>query len=276
MAKKSRTAARVAGAKKADKAKKAKKTEAGGGQPTAAEFDAAEQALLVNTHIPAFVKSKARIAAATNGHRTVLKEAKADGFTRHDLEYAVALQDAEKEAREKAKMRRRIVIAKMVGSDLGQLDLFDQTNTGVPVEDRAYQEGKMASANNQAAKPDYAPDTKAHAEYMRGFHEHQEGMLKDGIKKKEAAKPDKPAPRGGGKTKANGKHSPAPADAKPHVADVPTSGVPTSRSEFLAQQAARAQQQASQPQPTAAAPAAPAAAPADDDDDGPSAFQRRA
>lgn len=264
--------------KKTKTDKKAKTSEGAAAVARSNQIDPQEQALLLNTHIPAYKSTKEKLGTANSNFRNALKAAKAHGFSREDIELAISLQDAEKEAREKARMTRRLVIAKMVGSDLGQqLDMFlDASSTPLAIEERAYQEGKMASAGNQAAKPDYDPGTAAHAAYMRGFHEHQEGMLKNGIAKKEA---DKAKPEGKAKTKGNGADAepPKPAAATPPLPSDVTSGVPLSRAQFLAQQAA-AKQNAPQPdpEPPPARGAAMAADAEDDEDDEPSAFQRKA
>ena len=67
-----------------------------------------------------------RVVAIMADLEQVLAEAKEDGFTKADFAYALAVQDAEKEAKIKAKIERQVLIAGFVGSSLGsQLDLFE-------------------------------------------------------------------------------------------------------------------------------------------------------
>jgi hypothetical protein len=61
-----------------------------------------------------------------------------------------------------------------------QYDLFERP-APMPAVDRAYDEGKMASMQNQPAKPPYDPSVPQYGAYMQGFHDHQ-ATLAGGIK----------------------------------------------------------------------------------------------
>jgi hypothetical protein len=122
---------------------------------------------------------------------------------------------------------------------------------------------------NKAAQPQaygYSPESEQAREYLKGFHDDTERRMKAGIKPTEpkaekaekAAKAEKPKP-------------------EPKAESIPptevTSGIPTSRAQFLAQQA-KAQQ--AEPQQTDIEDSLPRAGGDDDEDDEPSQFKRRA
>ncbi len=134
-------------------------------------------------HLPKVVSLRDAVATATSNLRNAYKSAKADGFTKADFDYAVDVATPEKEASTKEKIRRRLLVAKWMGSDLGsQLDLFSnpdyRATEPLSVVARAYEEGQTASMQNKAAKPDYAPGTETYAQYMEGFHSHQAAIVK--------------------------------------------------------------------------------------------------
>jgi hypothetical protein len=139
-----------------------------------------DRALFLN-HLPKIADLKAKLNTANSNLRNAYKTAKADGFLKADFETAFQIQEAEGEKAKKAAIARDLTIAKWLGCDLGtQLDLFVQDER-VPLAERAYEEGKIASMQNQAAVPSYDPSTEGYREYMRGFHDHQ-ATLASGIK----------------------------------------------------------------------------------------------
>lgn len=194
-AKKAREAAKadaVAGAAgKADKAEA--RAGAKPGNPPAAklpqstantdDLDREEKALFLN-HLPLVKKARDRMASSTADLRNLYKRAKAEGgFTKADLDTAIAVETAESEARERAAIARKLKIAKIMGSSLGaQLDMFLEPDR-TPIADRAYAEGEKASMENKSggASPPYDPSTEAYRQYMAGFHAHQATLAK-GIK----------------------------------------------------------------------------------------------
>jgi hypothetical protein len=176
-------------------------------------IDEESKALFLQT-LPKIADLKGKIARATADLRNAYKTAKKDGFTKNDFDVAFALQQAEGEKAKKAAIARDLTIAKWLGCDLGsQLDLFAQDER-VPAVDRAYSEGERDSLQGVAAKPDYDPSTEQYRSYMKGFHDASEKRVKAGIQPLEE------------KTEKAEEISP------------PTSGVPLTRSQFRAQQAA--------------------------------------
>lgn len=202
------------------------------------EIDPNEKALFVGTHLPNIIKLRALLNTANSNLRTAYKTAKADGFTKADFDAAIEIDTAEKEAAAKARIARKLVIARYMGSDLGhQLDMFLEPNR-VPAEDRAYEEGQSASMEGKTANPGYDPSTPQHANYMKGYNEDQEKRIKGGIKKLET---EETAPKTKVITKAEKEAAAAKAaeDAEKVKAVTPapvTSGVPMSRAAFKAQQ----------------------------------------
>ncbi len=168
---------------------------------------------------------RAKLARAGSDLRNLYKSAKAQGgFEKADFDYAVEVKTAEAEAKTRAKIVRRLQIARYMGSDLGaQLDMFNEPDR-TPAIDRAYNEGETASMKNEKASPSYAPDTEQYRNYMAGFHDHQAKLAK-GIKKPEPAeRAAEQAEKAAAQQKAE--------DAKEFV----TSGQPMTRSDFEAAQ----------------------------------------
>jgi hypothetical protein len=183
-------------------------------------LDPEETRLLTEVHLPKIKQLRESVARATSNLRNAYKTAKSEGFTKADFDTAIAMEDAEREARERAAITRKLVIARMMKAKLGdQLDMF-LSDAVVDAEQIAREEGQADSAAGKSAKPDkYAPDTKEYRGYMEAYHDDQEKRMKAGFKKKEPA--------------------PEPQKAAASAPQV-TSGVPLSRSEFLRQQAAQA------------------------------------
>jgi hypothetical protein len=191
------------------------------------EIDQEEKALFRNHHLPNVRKMRKAVSDATNDLRRAYKAAKAEGgFTKADFDTAFAVETAENEARERAKIARQLRIAKIMGSSLGaQLDMFLEPDR-TPAVDIAYQEGWDASLTNKkgGASPKYDPSTEQFRRYMAGFHEHQATLAK-GIGKLEPDPEKKVAAQ-----KAE--------DEKAFDGDTPSSGVPMTRAQFKASQEA--------------------------------------
>jgi hypothetical protein len=161
------------------------------------------KALFLDHHLPKIAGLKDRAAKAQSDLRNGYKTAKKDGFLQRDFDIAFRLKTQVGEKQIKAEIARDMTIAKWLGYSLGkQLDLFIEGDEH-DIEAQAYAEGEEASRTNKPTSPIYAPETIGYEAYMRGFHDHQESLAK-GIKKQE-----------------------------------PASGVPMTRSQFRAQQAAK-------------------------------------
>jgi hypothetical protein len=160
------------------------------------------KALFLDHHLPKIARLKELANTAQANLRNGYKTAKKDGFLKRDFDIAFRLKSQTGEKAIKAEIARDMTIAKWLGYGLGkQLDLFLEADDH-DIEAQAYADGEEASRTNKPAAPIYAPETPGYEAYMRGFHDHQETLVK-GIKKLE-----------------------------------PESGVAMTRSQFRAQQAA--------------------------------------
>lgn len=235
MAKKDPKEAADAAEARSKKAPKAETKKAAAAKPAPSsnpELDEEERALFLR-HLPLVKAARDRVGTAVSDLRKLYKTAKAEGnFTKADFDTAIELETAEKEAKERAKIARKLKIAKIVGSDLGQqLDMFLEP-VRVPAADRAYDEGKTDALQGISAKPAYDPSTEQYRKYMEGWHEAQAKMVKGGIGKlPEAVEED-----------AKEKAKAPPSSKKPMTDETPppaqTSGVPLTRAQFRAQQEA--------------------------------------
>lgn len=231
---------------KKPKADKASKTPKAAATPKAVKAapkifnnDDPEAKALFLQHLPKVKELKEKLNTANANLRNAYKSAKAQGgFEKSDFDYAVEVETAEKEAKARAQIARRLTIARYMGSDLGaQLDLFLEPDR-TPAADRAYNEGQTASMKGESARPDYAPETEQYRQWMQGYNDDQETRIKKGIKPLEAAeevvedvKATKAVKEKVAKQKAE--------DEKAFEEKEPvTSGTPMSRAEFLAQQQA--------------------------------------
>lgn len=206
-----------------------------------------ERALFLH-HLEQIKKGKARAAGAGGDLRNLYKKAKGDGgFTKADFEFAIEMEEAEKEARAKARIARQGTIARAMGAKLGrelQLDMFVDRE---PASDIAFDEGKMAALSKDGvARPKYDPSTEQHRRYMEGYHSVSEERIKKGIKPTEhpEVKADQEA-----KTAAKAKVEKQKAEdqsafeQKVPVQEAPPSGVAMSRADFIRQQQMKAAQQ---------------------------------
>lgn len=185
--------------------------------------------------LPKIADLKTKLNTANANLRNAYKTAKADGFLKSDFDEAFEIQGAEGEKKKKAAIARSLTIAKWLGCDLGaQLDLFVQ-DSRVPAADRAYEEGQTASMKGESAKPPYDPSTEQHRRYMAGYHDDQEQRIKGGIGKLHPAVAEDVKEVAAAKAKTEGQKA---EDAK--VFEVPTSGIPMTRSQHKAMQAAGA------------------------------------
>jgi hypothetical protein len=145
------------------------------------EFDQEEKALFLQ-FMPEVRKLRELLATANSNLRNKYKSAKAQGgFTKADFDTAFALETAEKEAKERAAIARKLKVAKMCGSSLGnQLDMFLEPDR-TPIADRAFEEGESDAMQNIAARPSYDPSTEAYRRYLEGFHSVSERRIKEGM-----------------------------------------------------------------------------------------------
>lgn len=162
--------------------------------PPALTFD--EQQALFLSHRGPIVAAKAKFDAAKKALDELYAAAKKEGIPKKQFEIAADLAAGlKKEAKRRADVETVLRVARYIGHAMGeQFDLFSQPDR-TPLVDRAYQEGRQASLENRAAKPDYAPDTEAYRAYMAGFHDDQK-KLGQGFKSPEIGKDGEPIKSG--------------------------------------------------------------------------------
>lgn len=102
---------------------------------------------------------------------------KGDGFKVLHMQIADSLINPKGEKRIHAEVRDRLWVARMIGHALGrQMDLFEAPDR-TPAVDRAYEDGRTTSIDNQPRKCNYDPSTEQYREFMRGYNDHQEELM---------------------------------------------------------------------------------------------------
>lgn len=139
-------------------------------------------------HRKSWLGWQAKLKVVEKFGKDVKAALKADGYKVIEMQIADDLAGSPKsEAKIQMQVEDRLRVAQWIGHPMGsQMDLFAQPDR-TPLSDRAYDKGKQASMENQAARPDYAPETEAYREYMRGYHDHQATIGKGFKKKPDAA-----------------------------------------------------------------------------------------
>lgn len=144
-----------------------------------------ERALFL-THRSAWASYRAKIDIAEKFGDDVKAALKSDGFTVKQFQIADQLGKPKGEARVIGEITDRLKVARWLGHPAGkQLDMFEEPDR-TPIVDRARDQGKMASMENRAARPQdagYSPDTEAFRAYMDGFHQHQGEIAGAGLRK---------------------------------------------------------------------------------------------
>lgn len=211
------------------------------------EFDQEERALFLQ-HLPTIKRLRAASESAIGSLRAAYRTAKAEGaFTKRDFDVAIAVETAENEAKERAKIARALKIAKMCGSSLGnQLDMFLEPDR-TPASDIAAEEGERDALQNIPARPKYDPSTEQYRKYMTAFHDVSERRIKEGmgtlhpeveadLKAQEEHKAEMDALKARDAKAFEGYDQEAAGDGVVSSVPSPSSGVPMTRAQFKAQQ----------------------------------------
>lgn len=198
---------------------------------------------LFHHHLKTVKDLRGRLKTLNSDLRNAYKKAKGEGaFTKDDFDTAIEIENAEQEAKVKARIARKLVIARYMGKALGaQLELFMEPDR-TPASDIAYEEGRQAALQNVqgGAKPPYDPSTEQFRRFMEGFHSVSEERVTNGIK------PLHPEVDADQQAKAEKDAKIAEQRAEDEKSfEAPTSGVPMSRAQFIAQQQAKEQQEGS-------------------------------
>lgn len=170
--------------------KRGEKTEANGaaGTPQASagpghNSGATTEQLSEDQHRALFIQSVTKIerlredvASASGTLRAAYKVAKAEGFSKKDIDFAIGLRKGD-QAEAIERRRREQMIAKWVNHPIGtQADLFDEDRT--PLDDKAFEAGKLVGMEgNEACKPPTHYPTSVAQRWIEGWHEGQAARM---------------------------------------------------------------------------------------------------
>jgi hypothetical protein len=189
------------------------------------ELSADERRQLFLRDVEQYGEAKAALASATADVRNARKRAKADGFTRTELEAAVAMHDPAGEERVRMEVLERLRAAKWMGAALGtQFDLLERLQSGQGAyfgPSDPFDAGKLASMQNQPRKPPHDPGTEAYEAWMNGYAQDQERISR-GFKSRPPIDTSQQADGIGND----------PADFTTQIDEGPISGERLTRSEF--------------------------------------------
>ena len=128
-------------------------------------------------HFRVIEAQKAVVKAAQDALKTLKKTAKTDGCVMADLEYMARCAGLEDHAIVPEEIRRRAEIASWFALPVNyQPDMFtDRT----PLDDRAFEEGKVAGLTGKDCAPGYDATSPAGQRWIEGWHEGRRVMRED-------------------------------------------------------------------------------------------------
>lgn len=143
--------------------------------------DDQQRALFVQ-NLTKIERLKEAMASASGELRAAYKTAKADGFAKKDIDYAIALRKDEDDKLIDSR-RRETMIARWMNHPIGtQPDLFDGVDR-TPSEDRAFEDGKLAGMEGKICQPPHDPSVPQHGRWLEGWHAGQAALIRDTIKR---------------------------------------------------------------------------------------------
>jgi len=138
-------------------------------------------------HLGRIKRQKEVVATATADLRNIYKVAKAEGFSKKDVDFAISIEATDDEILIQER-RRQAMIARWMQAPLGlQGDLLDAVDLS-PAADRAREAGKIAGMKGQTCIAPYADGASEQAQaWIAGWHMGQETLMaaltltKDGV-----------------------------------------------------------------------------------------------
>lgn len=130
-----------------------------------------QQAALFFQHKDKIVALRQKLASINGEIRSAFKMAKAEGFTKKEIDFAISLEDDEDDKIQKERQRQN-QIARWLGVPLGtqgELSLEPEPDRR-PIEERAAAEGKRDGMKGGSLVPPYAPGTPGYDEYCEAWH----------------------------------------------------------------------------------------------------------
>ena len=142
-----------------------------------------ERALFFD-HLKKIEASEEELKKMKASHARLFKAAKADGYLKKDIEFAMRLRADSSDGEEMVEERRREMrIAKWLQHPVGtQMDMFDKDRT--TAVEKAFELGKNAGMEGQTCISPYDASGKQSEAWIKGWHEGQEAIF--AIKKKKA------------------------------------------------------------------------------------------
>lgn len=144
--------------------------------------EAQEQALFFD-NLKKVKALKEEMAAVNSQLRNQYKVAKADGFAKKDIDYALKIE-AQSDDEAIADMKRRAMLARWMRIPMGvQPDMFDEPDRE-PIDEKAEKDGLAAGMKGVDGRSPYDPGSKNDKAWMAGWHEGQK-TLASAIKARE-------------------------------------------------------------------------------------------
>lgn len=154
------------------------------------ELSVGEQRALMFHHFNLIEAQKGIVKAAQDALKKLKKTAKADKVVMADLDYMARCAALEDPGIVPAEILRRAEIASWFALPVNfQPNMFDDRT---PLEDRAFEEGKVAGLQAKAPEAPYDAASAAGQKWLQGWHEGQRIMREDlqsAMEKRNSAKP---------------------------------------------------------------------------------------
>ena len=135
-----------------------------------------EKALFFH-HLGIVKRQKDRAESENGTLRSFYKQAKADGYSKKDIDFALALEKDEDDKMVEERRRQQMIALWMQHSIGTQPDMFDLQPDRTPSVDRAYEAGEIAGMKGDSMVSPHAENTEQGQAWMRGWHAGQEALF---------------------------------------------------------------------------------------------------
>jgi ribosome modulation factor len=180
------------------------------------ELTEADRRALLVQNMKNIQELKAAATSASGKLRQGYQKAKAEGFTKDDIDYAIRLRTAKPEELIEQRRRER-ELAKFLNHPIGtEPDMFDEPDR-TPAADHAFEEGKLQGLEGEPCRPPHHFATEQSQKWIAGWHEGTADRVRNVIKTPpEQPTGSQPAPQDDGFSEAL--DTEAGADAAPSTA----------------------------------------------------------
>lgn len=168
------------------------KTDAGPGEGHNSELTPEQRSALRMHHVRQLLAIDEEMQPLRKRRKKARAEAKGDGFKLSEIDAAIRLMTMEDQSIFVDEIRELIDIAKSFNAlpPGEQGELFPDRR---PVDERCFDEGKIAGLAGKSAEPPYGADSEQGQAWLKGWHEGQRIMgeeLQAAMEKKNAVQPD--------------------------------------------------------------------------------------